>query len=365
MNLMNRFRDKQKVTALLKKIEEIAKPDKDYSIMEICGTHTVAISRWGLRGILPKNIRLISGPGCPVCVTSQGEIDLIFDLLDKEDVTVAVYGDLMRVPGTNGENLLYLRGKGKKILIINSVVELMKIADENPEEDFVFVSIGFETTTPQTAFLIKEAAKKGVKNISVLLFNKTMPEILKLLLEDENLAINGFIAPGHVSTVTGDELYYEIIRKNRAAVITGFEPVEILEGVMEIIKQVNTNIFYVGNCYKRVVSGRKNIKAYELINEVFESSDAVWRGIGLIKNSGLKIRAEYEGFDAMLKYNLKPYSHNERVGCKCGEVLKGYIKPMDCTLFGTYCTYENPYGPCMVSSEGTCAAYYLYGGVDG
>ncbi|PMP71997.1 MAG: hydrogenase formation protein HypD [Calditerrivibrio nitroreducens] len=365
MNLMNRFRDKQKVTALLKKIEEIVKPEKDYSIMEICGTHTVAISRWGLRGLLPKNIRLISGPGCPVCVTSQGEIDIIFDLLNKHDVTIAVYGDLMRVPNSNGENLLHLRGKGKKILIINSVVELIRIADKNPEEDFVFVSIGFETTTPQTAFLIKEAEKKGIKNLSVLLFNKTMPEILNLLLADENLAINGFIAPGHVSTVTGVELYQGIIRQNRAAVITGFEPVEILEGVMEIIKQVNTNNFTVGNCYKRVVSGKKNIKAYELMYDVFESFDAVWRGIGLIRNSGLKIRVKYEDFDAMLKYNLKAYSYNERAGCKCGEVLKGYIKPMDCPLFGSFCTYENPYGPCMVSSEGTCAAYYLYGGIDG
>ncbi len=363
MNLMKSLRDKENVNILLRQIEKEILAGKNYTIMEICGTHTVSISKHGLRKLLPKNIKLISGPGCPVCVTSQGEIDLVFDLLERFDITVAVYGDLMKVPGSNGESLSYLRGKGKKIAIVGSVLEILKMCEKNDDE-IVFVSIGFETTTPQTAYLIKEAKSRGIKNLSVLLFNKTMPNVLQLLLDDKKLSIDGFIAPGHVSTVTGEELYKPIIERNRAVAISGFEPVEILQGVLEIVRQVNSGQYDVVNSYKRVVSGMKNLKAYGLMDTVFEESDAVWRGIGGIKGSGLKIKDEYADYDAFKRYNLTSYEYSEREGCRCGEVLKGYIKPKDCPLFGTVCTSENPYGPCMVSSEGTCAAYFIFGDDD-
>lgn len=364
MHLMKSLRDKENVNILLRQIEKESLANRNYTIMEVCGTHTVSISKYGLRSLLPRNIRLISGPGCPVCVTSQGEIDLVFDLLERFDITVAVYGDLMKVPGSKGESLSYLRGKGKKIVIVGSVLEVLKMCD-NTENEIVFVSIGFETTTPQTAYLIKEAKNRGAKNLSVLLFNKTMPEVLKLLLDDKNLSIDGFIAPGHVSTVTGEELYKPIIEKNRAVVISGFEPVEILQGILDIVRQVNSGEFSIANSYKRVVSGVKNLKAYKLMDEVFEESDAVWRGIGLIKGSGLRIKVDYAEYDAMRRYNLIPSEYNEREGCRCGDVLKGYIKPTDCQLFGVGCTPDNPYGPCMVSSEGTCSAYYLFGDENG
>jgi len=356
---MKSFRDKEKVDILLNQIKKEA-VRQSYIIMEVCGTHTVAISKWGLRNLLPKNIRLISGPGCPVCVTSQGETDLIFQLLEKYDIALAVYGDMMKVPGSKGENLLYLRGKGKRINIVGSVLDVLDLS-KSFNEEIVFVSIGFETTTPQTAYLIMKAKEIRIKNLSVLLFNKTMPEILNLLLSDKNLNIDGFIAPGHVSAVTGEELYLPIIKAKKAAVITGFEPVEILNGILEIIRQVNRGDYKVENCYKRVVSGKKNIKAYTLMDEVFEICDAVWRGIGLIKGSGLRIKKSYEEYDAFKRYGLTPEGFSEREGCRCGDVLKGYLKPTECKLFGNICTPENPYGPCMVSAEGTCAAYYMFG----
>ncbi|MCX8084374.1 MAG: hydrogenase formation protein HypD [Calditerrivibrio sp.] len=362
MDLMKGFRDKQGVLNLLNKIKKEASHQRVYNIMEICGTHTVSISKWGIRGLLPSNIKLISGPGCPVCVTSQGEIDLIFDLLENNNVTLAVYGDLMKVPGSDGRNLISLRSSGKKIIVLNSVLELLNYKHT---DQIVFVSIGFETTTPQTAFLIEQLAHRKINNVTVLLFNKTLPNVLGVILEDPKLTIDGFLCPGHVSTITGEELYEPIVRKNKAAVIAGFEPIDILNGIYEIIKQVNTGSFSIVNSYKRVVRGVRNDKAISMLYKVFEVTDAVWRGIGIIEKSGLKIRKEFEQFDAFKRYALIAKGYMEREGCRCGDVLKGYIKPFECSLYGNVCTTESPYGPCMVSSEGTCAAYYTYGEQNG
>ncbi|MEF3254875.1 MAG: hydrogenase formation protein HypD [Deferribacterales bacterium] len=362
MNWIESFRDKEIVENLLKKIEYHILPDKEYKIMEICGTHTVSISRSGLRYILPKSVRLISGPGCPVCVTAQGEIDAVFELLkNNKNLTIAVYGDLIRVPGSDGKSLLDYRGNGYKVKIIHSVLDILKYAQHSNDE-IVFVSIGFETTTPQTAFLILEAFKKDINNLSILVFNKTMPEVIDVLLSDENLQIDGFLCPGHVSAVTGDELYLPMVRRGKAAAISGFEPVDVLYGILSIIEQVNNKEFKIVNNYKRVVKGEKNKVAFELINNVFEPSDAIWRGIGLIKNSGLKIKKGYQQYDAIKRYGIKFPDYSEKKGCRCGDVLKGYITPDECELFGVVCTADNPYGPCMVSSEGTCAAYYQFGG---
>ncbi|MCA1933703.1 MAG: hydrogenase formation protein HypD [Calditerrivibrio sp.] len=361
MELIENFRRKSIVKILLRKIEESLLKNQTYKIMEICGTHTVSISRFGIRSLLPKDIQLISGPGCPVCVTSQGEIDSIFSLINQKDLIIAVYGDLMRVPGSDGKSLLDYRGMGADIVVVNSVLDIIKLA-KSTDKNIVFVSIGFETTTPQTAYLILESQRLGLSNLSVLLFNKTMPEVISLILKDKNLKIDGFLCPGHVTTVTGVDIYTPMIKNNKAAVVTGFEPVDILQSILTIVEQVNSNNFSIVNNYKRVASGEKNEKALSMIEKVFCLSDADWRGIGTIKGSGLRIREEFEEYDASKKFDITFPKYTDKYGCRCGDVLKGYITPKECKMFGDVCTPENPFGPCMVSNEGTCAAYYQFGG---
>lgn len=359
MEMIWKFRDKDIVKRLIDNIYKESKADKIYNIMEVCGTHTMSISRFGIRGLLPKNIRLISGPGCPVCVTSQGEIDMIFDLLKYNDVIVAVYGDLMKVPGSDGRNLLELKAEGKDIRVVISPLDVLKLKNEQMK-DIVFVSIGFETTNPATAGLIETIVNNNLKGFYILTLNKTMPEIIDVLLDDKELNVDGFLCPGHVSVITGESLYLPIIKRNKAAVITGFEPVDILYSILDIIRQINCKNFYIKNNYGRVVSSLANEKAKKLVDKYFELADSVWRGIGIIRNSGLKIRQEYKYLDALDHFGLSPSDKLEIDGCKCGDVLKGKILPNKCALFGLSCTPENPVGPCMVSSEGACAAYYKY-----
>jgi hydrogenase expression/formation protein HypD len=360
MKYIDEFRNPSIVKDIIISINKLINKKKTYKIMEICGTHTVSISKYGIRNLLPKNIHLISGPGCPVCVTSQSEIDAIFSLISERDVLLAVYGDLMKVPGSYGENLLDLRARGREVVIVNSVLDVIKLAASTKKE-VVFVSIGFETTTPQTAYLILEAYLRQINNLSVLLYNKTMPEVVSLLLKDEQLSIDGFLCPGHVTTVTGEELYYPMVQYKKAAVISGFEPIDILQSILTIVEQVNTQKFNIVNNYRRVVSGSKNMKAYNLMEKVFEVSDAIWRGLGVIPKSGLKIKEEYAHFDAIKKYGVEIKKYSEKKGCRCGDVLKGYVKPTECEMFASSCTPENPFGPCMVSHEGTCAAFYQFG----
>lgn len=359
MEMISKFRDKDVVKRLIENIYKESEKGDIYNIMEVCGTHTMSISKFGIRGLLPKNIKLISGPGCPVCVTSQGEIDMIFDLLNKNDVILAVYGDLMKVPGSNGKNLLDLKAEGKNIRVVISPLDILKIKNEQMK-DVVFVSIGFETTNPATAGLIETIVNQELKGFYILTLNKTMPEIINVLLDDEDLNVDGFLCPGHVSVITGESLYLPMIKRNKAAVITGFEPVDILYSILDIIRQINSKNFFIKNNYGRVVNPNGNEKAKSLVNKYFELTDSVWRGIGTVKNSGLKIRGEYKYLDALARFGLSPSGKLEIDGCKCGEVLKGKILPNKCGLFGISCNPENPVGPCMVSSEGACAAYYRY-----
>ncbi len=356
--LINSASKKEHIDKLLKQI--IVKSGSNrYRIMEICGTHTVSISRTGLRSILPKNIELISGPGCPVCVTSQGEIDLIFDLISK-GLSIITFGDLLRIPSSKRENLLNARSEGADINIIYSPLDAIKIAKNNINKEYVFVAVGFETTAPIIAALIKEIAVSDIDNLSVLSLCKTMPEAIKFILSDEDLLIDGFLAPGHVTLVTGTSLYNDIIESDRAVVVAGFEPIEILRAIDSIIDQINSKEYVIDNKYKHVVSGKRNDIAIKMIDDVFEQSVSVWRGIGSLESSGLKIRDIYGNYNALEKYSLSYNEKEEIKGCKCGAVLTGKISPLKCPLFGNICTVDNPIGPCMVSSEGTCFAYYQY-----
>lgn len=353
------FRNKETALKISKHIEQEADINKTYKIMEVCGTHTMAIARAGIRSMLPKNVELVSGPGCPVCVTSQGEIDLFFDILDF-NVSVVSFGDLLKIPGSNGQNLADKRAEGADINVVYSPLDTLKLAKSNPNKHYTFLGVGFETTAPAIATLIMACKEQQINNISVLSFCKTMPVVIDLILSDKDLHLDGFLCPGHVTAITGISLYDSIIKSNKAAVVSGFEPVEILDAIYEIIKQSNNKDFYTVNKYKRVVNDHGNSNARDILSKVFCECDSVWRGLGNLKNSGLAIREEYEAYDTLKKFNLKPKDVVEIKGCKCGQILTGKIKPSDCLLFDKRCTPDNPVGPCMVSSEGTCAAYYKF-----
>lgn len=359
MDLISKFRDKATVKSLLHEINKNVEDSKSYNIMEVCGTHTMSISKFGIRTLLPKPIRLITGPGCPVCVTSQGEIDCIFELLENNDIILATYGDMMRVPGSNKKNLLDMKAAGKDIRVVISPLDILKIREKSDKE-IVFVSIGFETTNPATAVLVDLIVKKSITGIYVLMFNKTMPEIINVLLEDSSLNIDGFLCPGHVSVITGEKLYIPMVKKGKAAVVTGFEPVDVLSSILEIVKQINTQSFKIVNNYKRTVKANGNRLANDVVDKYFEKVDAIWRGVGVVKNSGLGLKGEYKYLDATERFGLNYEKKGETPGCRCGDVLKGKILPIDCPLYERECTFENPIGPCMVSSEGACAAYYKY-----
>ncbi|MBE0067627.1 hydrogenase formation protein HypD [Thermoanaerobacterium thermosaccharolyticum] len=331
---------------------------KSIKIMEVCGSHTMAISKYGLRQILPPNIKLISGPGCPVCVTAQNEIDASISLA-SQGVTIATFGDLVRVPGNNS-SLQEERAKGRDVRVFYSPLDALDYAMANPSKEVVFIGIGFETTIPSVALTIKEAYTKKIKNYSVYCLHKTMPKALEALVVNGS-DIQGFLLPGHVSAITGSTIYNFLVDKYKiGGVVSGFEASDILMSVVMILKNLEDPKIEIQ--YKRVVKDDGNIEAQKLIEEVFEDSDAEWRGLGMIEGSGLKIREKYSEYDAEKKFNIKkPNSGTEIKGCRCGDVLKGIITPKQCPLFGKACTPLNPVGPCMVSSEGSCAAYYKYG----
>lgn len=359
MNPNDSFRDRNVVASLTDKIKTAARPDKTYRIMEVCGTHTMAISRTGLRTLLPSNVELVSGPGCPVCVTAQSGIDLFFELI-KKGVSVVTFGDLLRIPGSGGDTLQKARARGADVRVAYSPIDTLKLAAAEPEKKFVFLGVGFETTAPTVACVALDAHKKGLGNVSVLSLCKTMPVAIRLLLDDKDLQIDGFLCPGHVTAVTGVSLYDPIIECHKAGVVAGFEPVEMLDAILEIIHQTNSGEYQVVNKYKRVVPNDGNPIARRVIEQVFKPVDVAWRGLGMLKGSGLDFRDEFAQYDARKVFDLKDSEVVEIKGCRCGEVLTGKIRPSDCPLFGRGCVPESPVGPCMVSSEGTCAAYYKY-----
>lgn len=347
---------------LIKKAVEmidILNSGTQFNIMEVCGSHTMAISKYGLRQIMPRNIRLISGPGCPVCVTAQNEIDSIIELANK-NVTIATFGDLIRVPG-NKSSLQEERAAGRDVKVFYSPIDALQYAKENPTKEVVFIGIGFETTIPTVAVTIEKAKTENIKNYSVYCLHKTMPEALRALLVGGS-NVQGFLLPGHVSTITGMGIYKFLADDfGVGGVISGFEAKDILMSIIMLLKNYKKPSIEIQ--YKRVVKAEGNIEAQKIIDEIFEPCSSTWRGLGEIKGSGLKINNKYSDFDAALKFGIKPVGENIEIkGCRCGDVLKGFIAPHECSLFGKACTPENPVGPCMVSSEGSCAAFYKYGG---
>lgn len=336
---------------------ELSRP---VTIMEVCGTHTHALFRSGIRDLLPAEIKLLSGPGCPVCVTSPGYIDMALELAGSKDVIITTFGDMMRVPGKN-TSLQYAKAEGADIRIVYSPLEVLSLAVENSLKKVVFLAVGFETTTPTVAATVLRAAEAGLTNLTFLTAHKTVPNALRTILNDPAMSIDGFILPGHVSTVTGSDCFQFLSDEYKVgAVIAGFEPLEMLAALLKLAPAAAEGEAILENLYGKLVTRQGNIQAQEIIQKVFMPFDSTWRGIGEIPGTGLLLRPEFASFDSRLVFGLEEENNAGPAGCRCGEILVGKLIPSECFLFGTVCNPERPVGPCMVSSEGTCAAYYKY-----
>lgn len=334
--------------------------DRPVTIMEVCGTHTVAIFRSGIRSILPGALKLLSGPGCPVCVTDQGYIDTVLELAGRDDCMIATYGDMIRVPGREG-SLETLASKARVKVILSSE-DALQLAKDNPGKTVVFIAVGFETTAPATAVAVREAADDGVENFCILSGHKLVIPAMRALLSGMNDRIDGFLCPGHVSVIIGFGAFAEIVNEfGRPCVVGGFEPVQIIEALAEICRQLASGQAGLTSVYKAVVTEKGNIAAQEIVAQVFEPVDGHWRGLGRIPQSTLGLREPYRRFDAFERFGLADVPGEDDSGCRCGEVLCGLIDPPQCVLFANQCTPQRPVGPCMVSSEGTCAAWFKYG----
>ncbi len=335
---------------------------KPVQLMEVCGTHTMSIFRHGIRDVLPPTIKLLSGPGCPVCVTSQQEIDTFIAYTRQEDTIVATFGDLLRVPGTDS-SLQKEKAEGRDIRVVYSAFDAVKMAAEQRDKRIIFLGVGFETTAPTIAASILAARNMGLDNFHVVSAHKTVPNALEALMTNEAVAISGFLLPGHVSVILGLNAYRPFFDRYQVpAVVAGFEPADILEAIRRLVAQVEKGRPQLDNAYPRAVSDTGNAKARAVLDQVFEPVDAHWRGIGIIPASGLAIRESLGQFDALRQMPVEVAAAREPAGCGCGEILTGAKIPPECKLYRKACTPENPVGPCMVSSEGTCAAYYRYHG---
>jgi hydrogenase expression/formation protein HypD len=335
------------------------KIDRPVHIMEVCGTHTVSIFRNGIRSLLPDNLKLLSGPGCPVCVTDQGYIDIILNLAQRDDCLIATYGDMMRVPGKAGSLETVHRGNVKVVLSTDDAVALAK---NHPDKTVVFAAVGFETTTPATAVAIADAAKDGIENFCIFSSHKLVVPAMMALLGAKNDKIDAFLCPGHVSVVLGSDAYKPVVEKfKRPCVVAGFEAAQIMEGLARICEQLADQTPAVDSVYGAAVTPQGNKTAQEIISKMFEPYNGPWRGLGIIPAGTLKLRDEYKQYDALHRFGCKEVPTEELNGCRCGEVLCGLIEPMECALFGKKCTPDTPVGPCMVSSEGACSAWYKYG----
>ena len=361
-NLFDQFSDSEKTKILAEKIKQTAEAiKKKTTLMEVCGTHTVAIFKSGIKSILPDNIKLISGPGCPVCVTPNEYLDRAIALSRLDDIIITTFGDMMKVPGTSS-SLEKERTKGKDIRMVYSTYDALKIAKENPDKKAIFLGVGFETTAPTVALAIKEAKSKKIKNFFVLSALKLIPPALRFLAQSKDLNVDGFICPGHVSTIIGTVPYQFLADEfNIPSVISGFEPLDLFQSLYILLNQIKNNEAKVSNQYFRAVKKDGNPVALNLVDAVFQKEDSAWRGIGIIPESGLKVKDEYQEFDAPKKIIVKVEKSKEPAGCLCGPVIQGKKSPLDCSLFGKKCTPQSPIGPCMVSSEGSCQAYFKYG----
>lgn len=358
MKYVDEFRDRKLIDLVALKIRGASDSGRIYNIMEVCGTHTMSIFRFGLKDLLPDNIKLISGPGCPVCVTPNEFLDKAIAISGIKNVIIATFGDMLKVPGTFS-SLEKEKARGAEIKVVYSSLDALDLARKSPGKEVVFLGIGFETTAPTVAQSILIARRENISNYSVLCGHKTMPEVLERLVSDGTIKVDEFLLPGHVSAVIGARAYkFLSARYKKGCVISGFEPLDILQSILMLIKQ---DVPSVEIQYNRIISEDGNPLAQEAISEVFEKDKSVWRGIGEVPGSGLKIRSPYKKFDAQTRFNPRPENSKENPNCFCGYILKGLKTPYDCRLFGKVCTPEKPAGACMVSSEGTCAAYYKYG----
>ncbi|MBR0091145.1 MAG: hydrogenase formation protein HypD [Lachnospiraceae bacterium] len=334
-------------------------------IMEVCGTHTMEIARAGIRGLLPEGVRLVSGPGCPVCVTSPGTIDAVLELASLKGITIATYGDMMRVPGsTRGDTLLARRTKGADVRMVYSALDAVEIAKKEPAREVVFLGVGFETSAPGTAYAVEAAAKENVQNFSVFSMLKLLEPSVRALAADPAFHINAFLAPGHVAVILGEDGLRFFEKLGFPAVISGFEPEEIARAITMLLKQIKAGEARLENAYPSVVTKTGNTKAREVIDRYLAPRTDNWRGLGRIADSGLGIRDAYAAYDAEKKYGIRITEPALKSACRCGEVIQGKLEPVQCPLFGKGCDPENPEGPCMVSAEGACAAAYRYRGMN-
>ncbi len=347
---------------LVQKIGELAATTgRKLRFMEVCGTHTVAIFRAGLRQILPDSVELVSGPGCPVCVTPDDYMDKAIAYAQRDDVIIATFGDMLKVPGSKS-SLNEAKTNGADIRIVYSPMDSIQIAKDNPDKKVIFLAVGFETTAPTAAATVLAAEQQGITNLYMLSAQKLVPPVMEALLNDEEVHVDGFILPGHVSVVTGTGVYEPVIDKYHVpGVVTGFEPLQILRGLYRLVQQVVNGEAKVENEYTDVVKTEGNPVSMAITNKVYESCDTGWRGMGTVPLSGLKMKAEYARFDIEQVLPLEVETVTKKTACRCGEVLRGIVTPKECPLFGKACVPTHAIGPCMVSVEGVCAAWYKYG----
>jgi hydrogenase expression/formation protein HypD len=362
MKFVDEFRDPAAARTLVREITAIADPDRHYKFMEVCGGHTHTIYRHGIEQLLPSNVELVHGPGCPVCVIPMGRVDDGIAIAEHPGVIFTSFGDMMRVPGGNG-SLLEAKARGADIRMVYSPLDALKIAIENPDREVVFFAVGFETTAPSTAVTLLKAKAEGVTNFSVFSNHVTIVPPLKAILESPDLRLDGFIGPGHVSTVIGNHPYRFVPRDYGKPLVTaGFEPLDILQSIEMLLRQLRDGRCEVENQYTRIVRDEGNPRALKILSEVFTLRPHFeWRGLGFISQSALAVHPDYADWDAEIRYDVPGVRVADPKSCQCGEVLKGVIKPWECKVFGTSCTPETPIGTCMVSSEGACAAYYNFG----
>jgi hydrogenase expression/formation protein HypD len=369
MKYIDEFRDGESARHIAANIAAEVRPGTSYNFMEFCGGHTHAISRYGISGMLPAKVRMIHGPGCPVCVLPIGRVDLAIRLAMERGVMLCTYGDTMRVPASDNLSLIKAKARGADIRMVYSASDALALAEQHPEREVVFFAIGFETTTPPTALVLRQAKQRDLKNFSVLCCHVLTPAAITHLLESAEarelgaVPIDGFIGPAHVSIVIGSHPYVQFAQTYRKpVVITGFEPLDVMQGILMLVRQMNSGRAEVENEFSRVVTPTGNLAAQRVMAEVFERRASFeWRGLGEVPDSALKIRAEFATWDAEAKFDLHYSSVPDHKQCECGAILRGVKSPVDCKLFGTVCTPESPMGSCMVSNEGACAAHYSYG----
>jgi len=364
VKFISEFRRSELAGGLISQIHRQSKTPVRF--MEFCGGHTVTIFRYGIRQVLPQTIDMVSGPGCPICVTANADLDKAIALSQIPDVIIATFGDMLKVPGSYS-SLQEAKADGADVRMVYSTMDALKIAGENPDKSVVFLGIGFETTAPTIAASILEAEEKGIRNYYVLSLHKLCPPVIRALLDSGEVKLDGLICPGHVSAIIGSRPWEFIARDyGIPCVVSGFEPLDILQSVDMLVNQVENGESSVEIAYRRGVRPEGNQQALRFMEQVFEPCPAQWRGMGEVADSGLKLKKEYQRFDAELAFDINPGPTHEPVGCVCGDILRGVKTPADCQLFGTTCTPQYPVGPCMVSAEGSCSAYYLYGeGLEG